>query len=157
MLKKWTPSGLRSLSSVVGIAPSTNGATAPRWSMCASWEGTFGVLAREAELHRAGVVVLQVLPWIRDEIGQLRHRQVDLHHTRARLPCLDVGNEVSRELVLVQQLEERDLRMDAAHDRGRPQLFTAFEGDSHRATALNEDPPDTSVRSDLAPGGDRRS
>ena len=112
-------------------------------------ERALGVVARQAQLDRAGVVVLQVRAGVRGEVRQLAHRHVDLHDARARLPVLDVEHEVLGQVGAIHQLEERDLGMHAAHHDRRAQFLAGVERDADGAAALDQDAFHPRVGADL--------
>ena len=109
------------------------------------------VVRGEAQLDRARVMVLELLAGLRLEVRQLADRDVDLDDAAPRLPALDVPHEIRRELVPVDQVEERDLRVDAAdHDRGA-ELLTVVEDDADGASVADDDLLHAGPRADLAP------
>src|SRR5437899_69808 len=94
--------------------------------------------------------ILELLAGLRLEVRQLADRDVDLDDAAPRLPALDVPHEVRRQLVPIDQVEERDLRMDAAdHDR-RAELLAVIEDDADGAAVPDEDLLDAGPRADLA-------
>ena len=108
------------------------------------------VVRGEAQLDRTGVQILELLSGLRLEVGQLADRDVDLDDAAPRLPALDVPHEVGGQLVTVDHLEERDLRMDAGDQHGRAQLVAVVEDDTDRAPIPDEDLLDSGSRTDLA-------
>jgi hypothetical protein len=79
-------------------------------------------LVERAGQHDRAAVHLGVEPGLRRELGQPVDRDVHLDRAATRVPPLDVAHEVRRQIVAVDEVEERDLRVDGRHDGRCPQL-----------------------------------
>src|SRR5262249_9319378 len=113
-------------------------------------ERALEVARRVAEQDRAGVVLLLPRSRIRPELRELGDREADLDHARARLPALDRGDEVLRELLSLDEIEEGGLRVDRAHDDGGAQHVAALERHALDAALAGEDLRDARAGADLA-------
>ena len=143
------PSGAIVGSRVDGITPSENGrAAAPPFARVL--ERALEVLDRVAELDRAGVTGMQLGTGIGDEVGELRERDVDLHHAAAAPPRLEVAHEVARELRSIDLTQERDLRVRGRDDRGRVQLLAAAQDDAAHEAVGDGDLLDGRARAHFA-------
>ena len=94
-------------------------------------------------------MVLLLRPRVCDEIGQLADGHVDLHHAAARLPVLDVAHEVVGQLVALQLVQERDLRVHCGDDRGGRHLLAVRQRHAGRPAPPNQYLRHLGVRTDL--------
>src|SRR5258708_36206664 len=92
---------------------------------------------------------LQVATGVGGEVRQFGQGQVDLDDAAPRLPVLDVGDEVRRQVLLPDQIEERGAWMQRADDRAGPELVAARQGDSYGPAVLDQDAADRGVEPDL--------
>ena len=90
-------------------------------------EGRFDELHGRGHLHRAGVVLGLTATRIGGEARQLAQGQVDLHHPAAGLPMLDVVDEVLRQFVARDLIQERGAGMQRGHHQRRVDLVAVIE------------------------------
>ena len=100
---------------------SANGRVAA-WPADRFLERAFDLVERPREHDRAAVH-LGVEAGLRRELGKAIDGEVDLHRAAARIPPLDVAHELGRQVVAIDEIEERDLRVHRGDDRRREQLL----------------------------------
>ena len=113
-----------------------------------------GVLERPFDVphrlreHDRPAVHLRIEARLRRELGEAVEREVYLHGAAAGLPALDGGDEVLRELLPLDVLEERNLRVRRRDHGLGVDLLSPFEHDAGRAPAVHEDALDRCARPD---------
>ena len=150
----WVPSGHKVRSKVVGMTPSLKGRCG-RPALPGVLKRPLDVLDRRRHLHRPGVMLLQVRPRIRDEVRELAEREVDLDDAAAALPVLDVADEVARQLVAGDVVQERRLRVKARDHHWREDLLALLEHGATDPAALDQQPLDLGVGANLGAEADR--
>src|SRR5882762_10547282 len=90
------------------------------------------------------------------EAGQRVERDVHLAGRTAELEAADVADEFVRQLLRIEELEERTARIEARHDDRCLELIAVLEHDTAGASVADEDLGNTGIAPDLGAKRARR-